>query len=56
MMVNVHGNVEVWCEFSKRWVEGFELTAVAPGQAELHRRSDGRTLPGVPLERVRRRS
>jgi hypothetical protein len=53
MMVNVHGNVEIWCELSERWVEGFELTAIGPGHAEVYRRSDGRTLPDVPWERVR---
>lgn len=53
MIVNVHGSVEVWCDFSQRWVDGFELTEHEGDTVVLARRSDGHTLPELPSERVR---
>lgn len=53
MMVSVHGNVEVWCDYTNRWVDGFELTDLGPKGARVRRRSDGRELPILASSEVR---
>lgn len=53
MMVNVHGSVEVWCEYTQNWVGGFEIDEATPEAVRLRRTSDGATLAEIRSEKVR---
>lgn len=51
-MVNVHGAVEVWCEFTQQWVPGFEVDD-STETFRVRRISDGAPLTEVDPDQVR---